>query len=259
MVWTMNVHDSDAGRIPVIAKSRNLPSGASSPRHAHPMTAQLLYAVEGVMMVSTEAGEWIVPPTRAIWVPCGTEHRSRMLTAVRLRTLHISARVAEDLPKDPCVLAVSPLLRELILAAMDIPPGYSSESRDGRVMALLLDEIHRLPSLPLALPLPASADLREVCERLRETPEDATTVEEWARRLAIDPRTLQRRFARETGLSLARWRRQARLIAALEQLALGRRIIDVALDLGYESPTAFSAMFKRELGSSPSNFKKSST
>lgn len=256
MVWTMNVHDCDEGKLPVIVKSRNLPSGVSSPRHAHTMTAQLLYAVEGVMVVSTEAGEWIVPPTRAIWVPCGTGHCSRMLTAVRLRTLHISAEIAKTLPDKPCVLAVTPLLRELILAALDIQPGYSAESRDGRVMTLLLDEIHRLPSLPLALPLPASPDLREVCESLRETPDDATTVEEWARRLSIDPRTLQRRFARETGLSLAHWRRQARLIAALGQLALGRRVIDVALDLGYESPTAFSAMFKRELGSSPSDFKK---
>lgn len=256
MVWTMNVHDSDAGILPIIAKSRNLPSGAFSPDHSHSSTAQLLYAVEGVMVVTTRAGEWIVPPTRAIWVPCGTEHSSRMLTAVRLRTLHISARVAEDLPKDPCVLAVTPLLRELILAAMDINPGYAPQSRDGRIMSLLLDEIHRLPSLPLALPQPASADLRTVCERIRAAPDDATTVEDWALRLAIDPRTLQRRFQRETGLSFARWRRQARLIAALEQLALGRRVIDVALDLGYESPTAFSAMFKRELGCTPSNFKK---
>lgn len=145
MIWTMNVHDSDAGILPVIVKSRDLPSGVASPRHAHPMTGQLLYAVEGVMVVSTEAGEWIVPPTRAIWVPCGTEHCSRMLTAVRLRTLHISAQAARTLPDKPCVLAVTPLLRELILAALEIEPGYSAQSRDGRVMALLLDEIHRLP------------------------------------------------------------------------------------------------------------------
>ncbi len=246
-------HDLDAGLAPVVAKARDYPAGQVSARHRHP-TAQLVYAVEGVMVVSTAEGQWIVPPTRGIWLPIGTWHTVRMVTAVRMRTVYVRGDALAGLPTDCRVLAVPPLLRELILAAMDIGLDYTPDSRAGRVMRLLLDEVRSLPELPLALPRPQSADLRKLCERLRAQPADNTPAEAWAERLGIDPRTLQRRFVRETGLSFGRWRRQARLAAALEQLAQGRRVLDVALDLGYESPTAFATMFRRELGQPPSAF-----
>jgi len=237
---------------------RNLPPPKTrtvmvTARHRHP-TAQLVYAVEGVMVVSTAQGQWIVPPTRGIWLPIGTWHTVRMVTPVRMRTVYVRADALVGLPSDCRVLAISPLLRELILAAMDLGLDYAPDSRAGRVMRLLLDEMHSLPELPLALPRPQSADLRRLCDRLRAQPADSTSAQEWARRLGMDPRTLQRRFVRETGLSFGRWRRQARLAAALEQLAQGRRVLDVALELGYESPTAFATMFRRELGLPPSAF-----
>ena len=48
-------------------------------------------------------------------------------------------------------------------------------------------------------------------------------------------------------MSFAEWRRRARLLRALGWIAEGRPILAVALDLGYDSPSAFSAMFRREL------------
>jgi AraC-like DNA-binding protein len=246
-----NVHDYDDPATPVAAKSRDYPAGNVSPRHRHP-TAQLLYAVEGVMVVTTDFGQWVVPTTRGIWLPIGTWHQVRMVTAVRMRTIYVRDEINDGLPQTCCVLAVSPLLRELILAAMTIPMPYLDNSREGHIMRLLLDEVRTLPILPLSLPNPQSTDLCRLCKHLRRQPDDNTTVDDWAQRLHMDPRTLQRRFTRETGLSFGRWRRQARLLAALELLAQGRRVLDVALELGYESPTAFASMFRRELGVSPS-------
>lgn len=253
MVFLPNVHEADRGFAPVAAKSRDYPLGYVSPLHEHP-TAQLVYAVEGVMLVMTTSGQWVVPPTRGIWLPIGTQHVVRMVTAVRMRTLYVRQDTLAGLPEHCCVLAITPLLRELILAAMSVVQPYVADSREGRIMQLLLDEVQMQPALPLVLPSPYSADLCQLCDHLREFPGDNTKVEQWAQKLGMDPRTLQRRFVRETGLTFARWRRQARLLLALLELAQGRRILDIALDLGYDSPTAFATMFRRELGQSPSAF-----
>ncbi|MBK0415507.1 helix-turn-helix transcriptional regulator [Chromobacterium haemolyticum] len=248
-----HLHDYDGGAAPVVGKARDYAAGGVSPRHAHP-TAQLLYAVEGVMMVTTDQGRWIVPPTRGIWLPIATWHQVNMLSRVRMRTAYVRGDALAGLPAECCVLAVSPLLRELIQAATGIAVPYPPDSRAERVMRLILDEIRSLPSLALSLPQPASAALDQLCRQLLSHPGDARGVAEWAAQAAMDPRTLQRRFQRETGLSFGQWRRQARLIAALERLARGASVLEVALDLGYASPSAFSTMFKRELGASPSAF-----
>ena len=148
------------------------------------------------------------------------------------------------------------LLRELILAAMALPLPYDEQGRDGRLVQLLLDEIQRMPSLALSLPEPLSPPLLRLCRALRAQPDDERSLQEWARTLAMDSRTLQRRFVRETGLTVGQWRRQCRLLLACERLARGESVLEVALALGYASPSAFSAMFKRELGVPPSLFYK---
>src|SRR5262249_39336112 len=110
------------------------------------------------------------------------------------------------------------------------------------------------PTLPLHLPHPADAGLREICEEIVATPDSSLTLADWGARLGIDPKTIQRRFARETGMTFGQWRQQARLLAALEKLAAGEKVLDVALDLGYDSPSAFATMFRRQFGMPPSSF-----
>ncbi|AUH49497.1 AraC family transcriptional regulator [Chromobacterium sp. ATCC 53434] len=248
-----HLNEFDLGLQPVVGKPRDYPAGLETPRHNHP-TAQLLCAVEGLMLVGTERGQWIVPPTRAIWLPIGTWHEVRMVSPVRMRSIYVRRDRLAGLPEDCCVLEVSPLLRELVVAAMTVKAPCAPGGRDERVMDLLLDEIGRAEVLPLSLPQPASPALRQLCAVWLEKPDDARGATEWARELALDPRTLQRRFRRETGLSFGQWRRQARLMLALQRLACGDSVLKVALDLGYSSPSAFATMFKRELGAPPSSF-----
>ncbi|WP_028534998.1 AraC family transcriptional regulator [Paludibacterium yongneupense] len=245
-------HEQDRGEAPVVARSYDhLPGEAE--RHRHP-TAQLLYAVSGVMVVTTEQGRWIVPPTRGLWLPIGTWHRVRMVGRVRMRTIYVREDALEGLPDECRVVGIPPLLRELMLAAMHVPLHYAVASRDDLLMRLLLAEIRTLPALALSLPRPSTPPLCRVCDDLLAQPDDGRSVQAWAASIAIDPRTLQRRFLRETGLTFGQWRRQARLLVALERLAGGERVLDVALDLGYASPNAFATMFKRELGVPPSLF-----
>ncbi|MDW5418357.1 helix-turn-helix transcriptional regulator [Iodobacter sp. CM08] len=239
----------------LIGKAADRESGSTTLRHQHEVI-QLLYAVSGVMRVITAYGQWIVPPNRGIWLPVGVWHEVHMLAQVEMRSVYIRPDALPNLPQQCCVLAITPLLRELILAAVHFDRAYPPDSREGRIIRLLLDEIISIPSLPMVLPMPADAGLRSICEQLLAAPDDNRSSESWAQKINVDARTLQRRFNKSTGMTFGEWRRQARLLTALERLACGERVIDIALESGYASPSAFTAMFKRQFGVAPSEFFK---
>jgi hypothetical protein len=194
---------------PVAALEIDYPDGASTGMHAHPR-AQLLFAIQGVMHVRCESGVWIVPPDRAVWLTAGLQHEVRMRGAVKMRTLFVDPDASPHLPMANCVIAVSPLLRELLVAAVRIPLDYDLEGRDGRLMRLLLDELRALDVLPLHLPTPADPRLRRVCDALSEHPDDASTAEAWAARLGVTSKTLHRLFRQHTGMSFGQWRQPRR-------------------------------------------------
>ena len=239
---------------PVGAMARDLPPAYEIDWHSHPRF-QLIFAVRGVMTIDTRDATWLVPPQRAVWMPPKVAHRVKTSGAVHMRTLYIEPGAAKRMPKECEVFAVTPLLRELILRATELPLEYDERGPAGRVMRLLLDELAALPRLPYNLPMPKSAPLAAICTRLMERPNEVATLEDLAVRHNTTARTLARHFRRQTGMSFAEWRRRARLLRALGWIAEGRPILAVALDLGYDSPSAFSAMFRRELGAPPSHFR----
>jgi AraC-like DNA-binding protein len=243
---------------PVAAWANDYAAGARLAPHRH-SRGQLVFAASGVMNVTTARGTWVVPPSRAVWVPAEVEHGIAMSGAVAMRTIYVHKAAAGGLPEAPCVLNVSPLLRELILRAMDLPPLYSLRSADGRVMAMILDEIRSLPVMPLELPMPRDARLLRACAAVLADPGAARSFARLAKGTGASMRTLARLFRRETGLSFTRWRQQARLMEALRRLAAGAPITAVALDLGYATPSAFTYMFRRALGVPPSRFYADST
>jgi AraC-like DNA-binding protein len=121
-------------------------------------------------------------------------------------------------------------------------------------LRLILDELRTLTVLPLHLPKPSERRLRKICEHLEKEPDDQTTLDVWAKRVEVAAKTIQRAFVRETGMTFGQWRQQLRLLRALELLATGEKVVDVALQLGYDSPSAFATMFKRQFGQTPSQF-----
>jgi AraC-like DNA-binding protein len=246
---------ADLQRIPrdVVAHARDFADGHVIARDRHPR-GQLVYGVTGVMTVTTPHGTWVVPPQRAVWVPPDVDHESRMYGAVAMRTVYVERSAASAMPDRCCVVTVSPLLRELILEATRVRRDYDERGRDGRVMRLVLDELAASPAMPLHLPQPQDRRLRRICAALLEHPGRTDSLEDWAARVGSSARTLARTFARETGMGFATWRQQARLAAALQRLAAGAPVTAVALDLGYASPSAFTAMFRRALGTRPSDY-----
>ena len=239
--------------VPVVARAVDYPSGHRIPPHRHDR-GQLVYASAGVMTVITAAGTWVVPPQRALWVPAGTEHEVRATGRLAMRTLYLRPEAVPWLPEACRVVAVPPLLRELILRTTALARLDDPDGRGGRLVAVILDELRQLATAPLHLPMPEDPRLRRVARALADHPADARTLAAWAREAGASPRTLTRRFQAETGMSFRHWQRQARLLAALVRLAEGRSVTDVALDLGYDSPSAFIAMFRRALGTTPGRY-----
>jgi AraC-like DNA-binding protein/quercetin dioxygenase-like cupin family protein len=247
------LREIEAGLSLVTGRATDYPAGWRIAPHAH-SKHQLIYAVRGVMVVKADAGRWAIPPTRAIWMAAGMRHEIRCVGEVHMRSLLVAPTASPTLLEDTQAVGISPLLRELIRAAMEVQHPYMPDSRDGRLMCLILDELRGLPVLPLHLQMPSDPRLVRICELLQQQLNDASTLSDWAKRLALNVKTIQRLFVKETGMTFGQWRQQARLLRALERLATGQKVIDVALELGYDSPSAFSTMFRRQFDCAPSQF-----
>jgi AraC-like DNA-binding protein/mannose-6-phosphate isomerase-like protein (cupin superfamily) len=242
----------------VVAIGNDYPPAFELARHSH-RRAQLLYAAEGVLTVDTDQGAWAAPAERAVWIPAGVPHAVKMVGAVSTRSVLIEPDIRPRL-SDRCeVLAVSPLLRSLLVAAVDIPAEYDIGGRDGLVMALLIAEVAIAPVIPLAAPFPHSPALARKCHAFLARPDAQASIDAWADDLHMGRRAFTRGFRRETGMSFNDWRQQACALAALPRLAAGEAVTAVALDIGYDSPAAFSTMFKRLLGIPPSRYRSSQT
>lgn len=250
-----NIHATKADTLPgnIVATANEYPTGHRVPRHRH-RRSQLLYAATGIMVVGTEAGRWIVPPERAVWIPAGMAHEVHALVHVSTRSVYVEPGIGSALPSDCRVVAISSLLRELLLETADLPLEAGKGSRSDLIFSLIVREIERAPVLPLDIPFPTDARLAKRCRAYLENPSPHETIDDWCRDLAMSRRTFTRRFRAETGVSFTNWCRQAAIFAALPRLAAGEAITPLAFDLGYESASAFATMFKRVVGVAPSRY-----
>lgn len=227
--------------------------GYQIPPHSHDWH-QLIYASEGVMWVHTAAGDWVVPPNRAVWVPAGVEHSIDMVGQVLIQTIYLANNISRSLPDHCCAVNVSPLLRELVRHTIATGTLNRRVPVQARLLAFLIDQLSTLPTIPLQLPLPADERACSAVAWLRAHPEEPGLIKQLAKRVGTSARTLERLFQRETGMTFGKWRQQLRLLHALRLLAAGRPVTSVALDVGYDSASAFIAMFRRTLGTTPNRY-----
>ncbi|MFK0291976.1 AraC family transcriptional regulator [Streptomyces sp. NPDC090442] len=235
----------------VLPIGTDYPPGHLLDWHQH-RRAQFLYGATGVMVVDTAEGTWTVPPERAVLIPAATRHRVRML-GVSTRSLYVEPGAVPWWPATCTVVDVPPLLRELLLSAVEFEVDYGPSGREGCIAALLLHEIAARAPLPFHVALPPSPDLAQLCREYLAAPDVAVTNAAWAARTALSERAFTRHFRSETGDSPAVWRARARLLAAVPWLRDGT-VSEVAGRLGYASPAAFTAAFTRAFGLPPSRF-----
>jgi AraC-like DNA-binding protein len=214
---------------------------------------QLVYAIKGVLTVSTESGTWVVPPYRAIWVPANTSSTLEVHGQTALRMLYLR-KDRTRLPFDRercCVLSVSPLLRELILRTVKLGALKRESPVHRRMAGLIKDELQAVDTVPLQLPFPTSELGRRFVEIIEAS---AFEIEAAIRQCGASRRTMERTFREETHMSLGQWVRRRKLLEGLRMLAKGEAATSAAFTLGYNGPSAFIAMFKRELGATPGSY-----
>jgi AraC-like DNA-binding protein len=235
---------------PVIACTFPMTAGIVFDWHVHD-DHQLAWAASGVLMVRTGTADWVLPPTRALWIPAGLKHETLAAGTATMRSLYLRPGQSPASWPEPVAVAVTPFLAELI--------GYldhddlAAEPR-ARAEALLGDLLHPVPMTTIEVRLPEDPRAADVATALLAGPADGRTLAEWGTEVGASPRTLARAFLADTGLTFGQWRRLARLQAALPKLADGQAVGTVARHVGYETASAFVAAFRAETGLTPAAY-----
>lgn len=256
---------------PVRAKANRYLAETQVVPHQHPW-AQLVHSTSGVVRVTVERGTFLAPPSRVVWIPPGMEHAVTVVESCEMRTLYLRQppgrcgpacvyRDEPDVAVDEAwmrcrVLEVSELLHALMLALSTADdrtsPSQAVLEREARLGDLIVDELLRARPVPLGVALPQDKRLRALCEAILDDPARHARLDDWAVGVGASARTLARLFRAELGISYGQWRQQAMLARALTLVGRGRSMRQIAGELGYASPSAFSAMVRRALGAPPS-------
>jgi AraC-like DNA-binding protein len=227
--------------------------GHAIPEHFHPED-QLVYACRGVMTVRTVDGSWVVPAQRAVWIPARIPHSIVMSGAVSMRTIYFRARLVRRLPRSCCVVNVSPVLQELILHACTYPRLSRRSKIQAHLIAVIVDQLGMVRTIPLQLPSPSDPRAVRVAATLQRDPSEQRSLQAVCKQAGASKRTIERLFQTETHLSLGKWRQQLRLMRSLQLLAAGEKITHAAMEAGYSTPSAFIAMFRKTLGTTPGRY-----
>lgn len=206
------------------------------------------------MTIRTPHGIWLVPPLRAVWIPCNEVHSITISGAVLMRTLYFVPGLASCISPKCFVLNVSPLLRELILYACTKLGWKRTRIEERRIIDVILDQIRMASAIPLQLPQPKDARALRVVDFLIKDPSDQRTLEELCKDAGGSKRTIERGFLADTGMTFGKWRQQLRLFHGMRLLASGEKVTVAALESGYNSASAFISVFKKVLGSPPSQY-----
>jgi AraC-like DNA-binding protein len=241
---------ADEPHLVVRSLSLDYERGSEEAPHTHPW-AQLLYASRGTLRASIGAGVWLVPPRRAVWIPPLCRHRLAMLGPVQLRTLYVREHLFDG-DAGVRVIDVDGLLHELVLRVCALSWLDDRVPHQRLLVQLLAAELAQAPSHSVFLTMPVDRRALGLARALLAPGAQAMDLDAAIEAGGMSRRTAERLFAKETGLSPARWYRLARLARALEHLMAGGRVDDAAAIAGYRSLSAFGDVYVKTFGVSPS-------
>ena len=245
--------DPDTAHSPVAGGAWDENRARQIGRHSH-KRGQIVSVIKGVITVSTRAGVWVVPPNRAVWVPPNIEHWASYSRAVALRTLYTDKTASVRFPSFCVGLYLDTLSRELLNAAVHFDWNLDPNHSDMRLARLLIERMPLLQQPALRVPDGKDPRVIRIMQRLREAPDENRTLAQMSKEAGASERTMGRLFSRDTGMTFSDWRRQYRLMLALERLGGGMPVTAVAHSLGYETAGNFSTMFRSFFHRTPHEF-----
>lgn len=238
---------------PVLAYVTTYAAGTRISPHHH-RRGQFIHALNGSMRIETRGGRYLVVPGAGIYIPPGTEHAIDVLGELDWRTVHIGSDFLDDWPESPRLVSLSPLIRELLAAASALPREGALEPAQHRLLAVLVDQIHNAPAAAHAVHYPEDPRARRLADRLVAAQSCQVDFAGLTKQAGLSTATANRLFRQSCGMSPSQWLRRVLVLTAIERLATGEAVASVAYDLGYESASAFSAMFAKVTDAPPSTY-----
>ena len=245
--------DSVAATAAVIVATFPMPAGLVFDWHTHP-DHQLAWAASGVLTVRTESSTWVLPPTRALWIPAGLRHETLAAGVATMRSAYVRPQRCPIRWTAATPVAATPLLAELI-GYLESPE--LEATRRANAEAVLVDLVQPVAMTTVEVRMPTDDRARRVAEGLAADPADERTLAGWGHAVGASERTLARAFRSDTGVSFGRWRTLLRVQTALHALANGEPVGNVARRVGYDSDSAFVQAFRRETGVTPAAYFRS--
>jgi AraC-like DNA-binding protein len=217
---------------------------------------QLNYVANGVMELNINGQRFLSPPQYAVWIPPNFEHSCYNREAVVYRSLYLAMEHCLDLPDQPCTLVISDILKAILNDFAERDVKIPRTDADIRLAHVVIDQLKLAQVQTRYLPYAEHGGLLSVLNALQADPGDNRTLAEWAAQVHVSERTLARQCLRELGMSFGEWRQRMRFLASIESLDHGRSVQEVAFDMGYSSASAFIAMFQREAGCTPDQYRR---
>jgi AraC-like DNA-binding protein len=247
---TITASELEKSDAPLLCLKLARPVDRDLPLHAH-SRGQLFSLRSGLVIVQVQSGTWALPPHCCAWIPPNHRHAVRSSGPVVGWCLFVAGDLCTRLPTEPCVLTRSSLLEALIDRFSTWDASQPADAAERRLVKIFQDEVATAMVQPLHLPLPRDERLRRVLDVMSADLGNTRTIADWAAWSGMSKRTLTRSFRKETGMTFAGWRQQARLFAALEKLSNKESVTNVALGVGYSSVSAFIDVFRRTFGVTP--------
>lgn len=258
--WTQGVSGVKPNSLcrPIIARVSEMPENYIVEEHRHPW-GQLAYCSQGIMKVEVPQASFIIPPERALWIPNQTPHVVSTKFGLSFRSLYIDNSLSSCLPIKTEAIKVDSLLRELILKIALWGEVYELTDKKRRHIDFLLDQLEEAHQVPLYLNMPKDKRLKKITDIICDDPGNTMSLQVWSKSIGATPRTINRLFQKETKMGFIEWRQRLRILYSLERIEQGDKISNIALDLGYESNSAFITMFKKHMSVSPKQYFKTNS
>jgi AraC-like DNA-binding protein len=228
----------------------SMPAGTLFDWHTH-NDHQLAWAASGVLTIRSGTEAWVLPPTRALWIPAGIRHETLSEASATMRTAYVRPDTCPISWSSCTPVIATSLVAELLDYLED--DGVESSGRT-HAESLLVSMLEPAPTVSFEVRMPTEDRALQVARMLSENPAESRTLAEWGSEVGASSRTLARAFLSGTGLPFARWRTLVRLQSAMAALGSSKPVSDVAQMVGYESVSAFIAAFRRETGITPAQY-----
>ncbi|MHC5307991.1 AraC family transcriptional regulator [Bartonella sp. LJL80] len=252
------IHSPFAPALPaeIIYRTADMPENSAFEKHRH-QWGEFVYCYSGIMEIQTADNHYLATTRYGLWLPPDLEHLCMNRRQAHYCSIYIANTRLEGLPKKICMLEVDQLALAMLDHLRHQSPQLPYEPHEMRFLDVFKDRLSVAVCAESYLPTSSNPVMRRVLDLLESDTQNALSLKTIAKRANLTERTLMRLAEKHLGMSLTQWRQRHKIIRAIPMLTAGEKVETVALQLGYQSASAFISMFRRLMGCTPDEYRKS--